>query len=193
MRRIVIAFSLALATITLTCSQPSSAADFTELISGKNLPLTLKLKNLDNKWRRLTVSNQSETSNWLEIFGAISGALQTGTYYTKGQTVTADSETYFVVYRLQSTQKDLRALVQSDSSTKFTPAVLTPETTITLSLLNLRTVNGLNDLVPFNLQQEIEASRQIRESLLKPSPSEAEQACPQDNQKVQPPPSKSPR
>lgn len=193
MRRMVIAFSLAVATITLTCSQPSYAADFAELISGKNLPLTLKLKNLDNNWRRLTVSNQSETSNWLEIFGAISGALQTGTYYTKGQTVTTGSETYFVVYRLQSTQKDLRALVQSDSSTKFTPAVLTPETTVTLSLLNLRTVNGLNDLVPFNLQQEIEASRRIRESLLKPSPSEAEQACPRDNQKVQPPPSKSPR
>ncbi len=172
MRQTVIAFSLALVVGLPTYSQPTYGTDFTQLISGKNLPLILKLKDLDSKWRRMTLRDQSEMGEWLQLFGLISGALGSDVYYTKGQTVTVGSETYIVAYRLEANKVDFRALVQTDPNAKpFAPEVITPETTVALSLLNLQTLSSLNDILPFNLKQEIEASRQIRETFISSAPS----------------------
>lgn len=140
MRRIAITVALAAAIAT---HQPSFAAEVNELLSGKTFPLTMKLNQLNSEWRGLSISGQFEVGDWMQSFGTLFGSLfgtgsSSNLYYTKGQTVTIGSETYMVAYRLQSTS-----------------GKVAPETTLALSLLNLRTIGSLNNIRSFNLEQEI--------------------------------------
>ena len=49
---------------------------FPEVLSGKTIPLTMKLKDLDETWRRLSVGSGADTVNPLAaIYGARAGAM----------------------------------------------------------------------------------------------------------------------
>jgi hypothetical protein len=139
MRRTAIGWLLAATAATAaTSSQLSFAAELPDLLSGDRFPLTLKLKNLNNEWRGFSMSGQYEMGEWMQTFSSMFGNSASNTYYTKGQTVNIGNETYMVAYRIES---------RSDK--------LTPETTLSLSLLNLRTIGSLNNIRLFNVEQEI--------------------------------------
>ncbi|KGF71873.1 hypothetical protein DO97_14650 [Neosynechococcus sphagnicola sy1] len=134
----------------------AQAATLDELLSGRTVPLTLKLKDLSNDWRRMTISSQAMSSNFAEILSAVLPGTAAGVYYTHGQTVIVGSETYLVVYRIPLEKPDLTALLRTGANAppcSTTP--ITAETTVVLSLLNLRTVSSFNEVQPFNLIQEL--------------------------------------
>lgn len=137
MRRTAIA--LALAAVLCSHSQSSIGAELDQVISGSKFPLNLKLMDLNSEWRGLSVSGQFETGGGMQSFNTLFVSSGSNIYYTKGQTITVGSETYMIAYRLDNQTRPLR---------------LTPETTLTLSLLNLRTIGSLNNIRQFNFEQE---------------------------------------
>ncbi len=131
--------------------------DLKELLSGKTIPLEMKFKDLDKEWRRVSAS---ETGNMMQAYSAMLGGSGGSAYYTKGQTVTVGNETYIVAYHSQTKVINFFALAQAGQGgggKMQEPEKLTPETPLMLSLLNLRMTGSLNDIRPFNLEQEIAA------------------------------------
>jgi len=134
---------------------------YKELLSGEKYPLTLKLKDLDRDWRRLTLSGVSEMGSYLQMVNMMMGALTNFAYYTKGETVTIRNEVFLITYRPHQKQLGWQELMRSGpTSQPPTPEPLTPETTLALSLINARTIGSINEIVPFDLEQEIQLSKE---------------------------------
>lgn len=133
------AIALALAAVLCSHSQSSIGAELDQVISGSRFPLNLKVMDLDSEWRCLSISGQFETGGGMQPFNPFLLTTGSNFYYTKGKTVTVGSETYMIAYRLDNPARQLK---------------LTPETTLTLSLLNLRTIGSLNNIRQFNFEQE---------------------------------------
>jgi hypothetical protein len=159
------AIFLAASALLSTYSQPSYASDFGQLVSGQQIPLTRKLGDLDDSWRQMSVSGQYEMGDFMKNWaGLLGGSSYHYVYYTQGETVEVAEETYVVAYRLPATGEGLnfRTLIESTftmgCSDSFLPIKLTPETMLSLSLLNIRTIGSLNDVRTFNLETELSAS-----------------------------------
>jgi hypothetical protein len=161
------AIILALTALISTYPQSSYGSDFETLVSGQQIPLTKSLKDLDDSWRQISISGQFEMGdfmkNWAGLFG---GSSYNYVYYTQGKTVKVADETYVIAYRLPSTGEGLnmRTLMETTFSMGCTeaslPIQLKPETSLSLALLNIRTIGSLNDVRSFNLKEELTASEQ---------------------------------
>lgn len=185
MRKITLA--LAVATSMLTYSQKCLANDFQELISGKQAPLTKQLKDLDDSWRQIAISGQYEMADlmksWTSLFGA---DFYNNIYYTQGETVKVNQENYIVAYRLASSGEPMNifsmfenvmgtmgGMTGGDCAALVPPKSITSETTISLSLLNLKTIGSLNNVRPFDLETDL--------ALLKKTEQQSREACEQAN------------
>ncbi len=185
MRKITLA--LAIVTSILTYSSKCLANDFQELISGKQAPLTKQLKDLDDSWRQIAISGQYEMADlmksWTSLFGT---NLYNNLYYTQGKTVKVNSETYVVAYRLASSGEPLNinslfenlmgsvsGVAGGDCATIKSVEKITSETTIALSLLNLKTIGSLNNVRPFDLKADI--------AMLEKAEQQSKAACEQAN------------
>ena len=142
-----------------TEGQAQQPMTFKQLLSGSAAPLSMKLKDLNGDWRRMSVSGPSEIS-----MGGLMGMLTSmfsgmgmggGVYYTRGDTVAIGSETYIIAY---STKPRKFTAAEISASKPPPPEKLTPDTTLTLSLLNQRTIGSFTDIEPFDLNEEIGAS-----------------------------------
>lgn len=126
-------------------------ADLKSLLSGKAFPLTLKLKDLGPEWSCVSVSEG--TGNVLQMYG-----MKSPPTYTKGETVAIAGETFLVGYAQQKAAPNFANLIRGASgSTPPEPEKLTEETPVSLTLLNLKTVQALRDIRPFDLKQELAA------------------------------------
>lgn len=133
---------------------PASGASFTQLMSGRSIPLKLKLKDLTREYRRISLSGQSDPWNLQMQMMAARVGVELGIYYTRGQTVTLGGETYLVAYRPQIT---LPAEIWNFHGREALAETTKPgpDTTLALSLLNLRTSGSLNDVRPFDPKLDI--------------------------------------
>ncbi len=132
---------------------------FAEAFSGKQFPLMLRLQDLDESWRRVTLSAGVEGISAATMYRAmLTGSFSPGVYYTKGQTVMLGGENYLVAYRAQSKQMaDAQVLAQAmrGGGTPPEPEKPTAQTTLCLALLNVRTTGSFNDIRAFNLDAEL--------------------------------------
>ncbi len=128
---------------------------FKELLAGKTAPLTLKLKDLTGEWRCMNVSGSADSANAQRTYLAMLGAGGGGGFYTRGDTVVAEGETYLVAYRMQVKPININVLMMGRGPQPPTVEKPTPESVLTLSLLHLRTVDGFSDIRPFELETEL--------------------------------------
>src|SRR5579884_34938 len=164
MRRI--AFFLILLAVALpaygqdTEGQVQQPMTFKQLLSGTEPPLTMKLKDLNGDWRRMNVTGASEIGmgGYMAMLTSMVSEMGMGggVYYTRGDTVTIGSETYIIAYSPKARKLDFSVLMHS--SAPPAPEKLTPDTTLTLSLLNQRSIGSLTDIRPFDMNEEIGAS-----------------------------------
>jgi hypothetical protein len=172
-RRIVLAaFSV------LILATASQAGDIAQWLSGKPHPLTLRLKDLGQGWRLVSIRGSAGASGNIEV--NINGSTQGSTsqsnllglwgagqvYVTKGRTVSANGQTYLVAYPLTGKAVDLASLLQA-ALTKMPPAVeiLTPESALRLSLLDVRAIAGFEDVRAFDMTEEIARSQEAAKKL----------------------------
>jgi len=152
MRRVALMMLVVLVAPTLASAAPAKGrqpASFKPLLSGKVAPLSLKLKELNSTWRRFALV---ETGGMAGLFGLATTV--GGGYYTKGDTVTVAGETFLLAYRQQGAQISLYQMVASGPG-GVQMEELTAESPVTLSLLNLRNLAGMNDIRLFDLKQEL--------------------------------------
>jgi len=147
--------------------QTTNLTDMGQLLQGDRAPLTHKLSDLDETWRRLSLGASdggNPTSAYLSLFTGLGGA--SDVYYTQGRLETVAGETYLVAYRRQAKPIDFAALMRSSLRNDVPkPEPLTPDTVLSLSLLNLRTAGSLNDIRAFDMQQEMAATQQAAAQL----------------------------
>lgn len=141
-----------------------------QVLAGQVVPLTVTLRELTPEWRRVTIGGAADASGggmmgfFAMMFGG-GGPAAPNAYYTRGQTVSlAPGEVFLVAYRAPSPQPDMAAMMrQGPGATPPAPEPLTPETQLSLALLNMRTITSLGDIRPFELQREIEESQRAAE------------------------------
>jgi len=166
------------AILLLVLPVATEASDLVQLLSGKPFPLAVKLKDLNGEWRRVTIrggggvsgnvsvnvnGNSDGPASQNNIVGSLGGGT---TYVTKGQTASANGQVYLVAYHLPSAGLDLNLLLQAVATkTPPTSAVLTPESTLPLSLLAVRAAGSLEDVRPFDAKWEIDESAKAAKAL----------------------------
>lgn len=146
-----------------------------EALSGKTHPLTIKLKDLNGDWRRITVHRSAGVSGNVSVnvsgnnspqnnnnFANLGG---TTAYATKGRTLSIAGQAYLVAYHLPSSALDLGSLIQV--AMKRAPEIsrLTPDTALPLSLLELKSLGSLDDVRAFDGAAEIAESERAAEAL----------------------------
>jgi hypothetical protein len=109
-------------------AEPSLA----NILSGNNIPTSIKLKELTPEWRAMSTNGQLEIGNLQAFIGLWGGGAFATNYYTKGQTVVVGSETYIVAYSLLSLADKV-----------------SPEMPLSLSLLNLKTIGSMSNIRAF--------------------------------------------
>ena len=131
---------------------------FPEVLAGKQYPLALRLQDLDESWRRVTVSVGVDSFNPAALYRVMmTGSFRPGVYYTKGQTVILGGETYLIAYRAQSKQAvdaQVMALAMRGGGAPPEPEKATAQTQLCLAMLNLRTTGSFNDIRAYNLDNE---------------------------------------
>jgi hypothetical protein len=174
-RLVLSALAMALA---LTLPIAGQEKGLTQLLSGKTHPLSMKLKDLNGEWRRVMIHGGDGVSGNIDV--NVSGSTQGSTsqnnltglsggaqaYVTRGQTVSVHGQNYLVAYRLPGTGLDWRALLLA-MATKTLPKaeILTPESSVRLSLLNLQAVTSLEDVSVFDMKAEIAQSQEAAQKL----------------------------
>ena len=122
----------------------------------------LTLKDLNGDWRVMNVGGDNGGAGganfmtlWMSMLG---GAANPSGCYTKGDTVNVGGETFVITYRAAVKPVNFMALMGGNNAQKLTPQEpYTPDTKLTLSLLNLKTLASFGDIHPFDLQAEIAA------------------------------------
>ncbi len=171
--RIQRARCLFLVVFTIAVASPLTgrSQSLSQLLSGKTIPLSVKLKELNSEWRRITIhtgstvsgnvsvnvnGNQSGPTSQNNLVGALGGSRA---YVTQGQIASTPGHSYLVAYHLPSAGLDIGKLLQV-VATKAPPAaaVLTLDTPLPLSLLELDTVGSIEDVRPFDASAEITES-----------------------------------
>jgi hypothetical protein len=150
------------------------------VLSGRLHPLSVKLRDLGTGWSHITVhggggaainvgvnvsgssaESTSQNNNMLGLFGGGQG------YVTKGQTVSVNGQAYLVAYRLPSTGMDLiTVLLAVATKTQPEMQVLTPESSLRLSLLNVRDIGSIEDVRVFDMKWEIAQSQEAAQKLI---------------------------
>jgi hypothetical protein len=142
-----------------------------QVLSGQTVPLTVPLGQLTPDWRRVSIGGAGDAGGgggMMGIFAMMFGGGGPGapaSHYTRGQTVTlVGGEVFLVTYRVQAPPMDFAALMrQGPGAGPPPPVVLTPQTLLSLALVNLRTITSLSEIRAFDLQQEIRESQEAAE------------------------------
>jgi hypothetical protein len=133
---------------------PTAQGGVIEALSGTAAPLTLKLKDLNGSWRRVTPGVEPTTTNMSSaIVSMMTG--EATPYFTEGKTVALGSTLYLVAYSTPRKSLDLAALQKTEEMPKADP--LTPDTMLELSLFNLTTMGSISGIRPFDLAAETAA------------------------------------
>ncbi len=128
-----------------TSPRPNADVSVASVLSGNNIPTSVKLSELTPEWRVMSTNGQFEFGNIQTFINLFGGGSFATNYYTKGQTVSIGSETYIVAYSLLS-------LVDKVSG----------EMPLNLSLLNLKTIGSMSNIHAFEPKAEtIALERQL--------------------------------
>ena len=142
-----------------TVTPPS--ASLNDVFSGSsNVPLSLKLGDLNGDWRRMTITGSVDLGSITQAVTSLLASAGVGVYYTRGQSLTLGSTTYLVTYRTQPKAFDLTSLMQMGQNAALSgkppaPEKLTADTPLALTLLNLQSAGSLTDVRAFDLTTEL--------------------------------------
>ena len=155
-----IVFLLALF-LTLQNAARAQNTDLKALLFRPTNQNALTLKDLNSEWRVMNAgadaggNGGNMMSVWLRM---ISDAASASSLYTKGDTVVIGGETFVIVYRPATKAFNLAALMNArGAQNPAPPEPFTPDTKLTMALLNLKNLAGLNDIHPFDLKTELAA------------------------------------
>ncbi|MGI4787982.1 MAG: hypothetical protein ACRYFS_03930 [Janthinobacterium lividum] len=139
-------FLMLLAVLTFTHPAACQSTDFVAALSGEKHPLTLKLKDLDSSWRSFTLTRSAGIDITAMLAPELNTAAISSSYFTQGETVAIGSAMFLVSYHYPLNSSDPQTAVQGSK-----PLPQTPNTLITLSLININYVSSFDNIRPFVL------------------------------------------
>lgn len=136
-------------------SNKTTADAVKEILSGKRAPLSYKLKELTSEWASMRVGQALNMQDYMQMVSAMFSS--GGVYYTRGEILHVGDIQYLVAYTPPSTKPDMAALMaaQRPDPAMFKPTKLTPDTVLTLSLINTVSLSSLSEIHPFDLDAEL--------------------------------------
>jgi hypothetical protein len=144
-------------------------ADVRAVLSGDAFPLTLRLKDMDGSgWRQFRVGAVDQGLSSLGAYMSVlsGGQNMGGQYFTNSQTVVLGDATYLVAYRLPSKPIDYSVILgQQRADTSALPDPISPNTQVTLTLLNLSAIGALDAIQTFDMANLIRSSNDQRARL----------------------------
>ena len=156
--------SIADPVITQNVVQNVQVADWSDVLGGKIVPLSMQAKNMNSTWRTFRMDGvladvtRSYYSNY--DFGSFN------IYYSKGLTLSINNEIYLVAYRLKRPTGDL-VTGRLNEEDLLKAMVLTPNSVLMLSLLNMRTAGNLQDIASFDAEKFAQAVDESRLRVLR--------------------------
>jgi prepilin-type processing-associated H-X9-DG protein len=130
---------------------PAAGVPFGDLLSGRDYPLSLTLKDLDNTWRTFSMNGEGDASR--TVCAAYTGPGKI--YFTKGQTTTVTGRQQFLIaYSTQLGPPDPGAIMAGRGGE---PQFLAQDSTLRLALLNVASLGTLADIRVFDREAEIAA------------------------------------
>ncbi len=161
----LVCFAIVLLLLGGACRSAFAAeAKIDEVLAGKVFPLSVKLKDLQEGWRRFTPGSQADAGAKLldmVMTQQMNQPARSNVYYTKGELVTLAGEAFLVAYSREQAPIDPQAMPGQQNQFPrgnrgpLTPLPLSQNTELTLCLLNLHAIGNLVDIHPFNLLEEI--------------------------------------
>lgn len=169
------------------------APGFEAQLSGKEVPTTIVLKDLDSTWKHIAITapegpfggmgdmmknmlplalmgsagkaGSKDDLMGMAFLSSMFGGAQKGTvYYTRGQTITVGGETFLIAYKYDAPGMDFMKLMmesranggkEPDFARLSAESKLKPESPLTLTLVNVRTIGSMGSVRPFDLQKEL--------------------------------------
>lgn len=156
--RIVLPAFLLAATLNAPAqSQTSTDLTLRQLISGKAVPLALRVKDLNNSFARFRFTGPSGDEAQRMMIRNMYGmnVAPNSIYFTKGDTIKMESVSYLIVYGPEN-RIDMEAVMRHDVAALQKPRKLRPRDKLLLSLLDLRNVGNISDLRPFDPEEDLE-------------------------------------
>lgn len=136
----------------------SQTSSLRQLLSGSDVPTTIKAKDLTAEYRVVKAGDNMElTIMQMRMFDMNPLTALGGVYYTKGDTVKINDITYLIGYRATEDPQELQRRMRDHDpgDNPFEPRKLVAGETLTLSLLNLRTAGSLNDVRAFDPTKDV--------------------------------------
>ena len=178
--RLSLTLALAVAALAPAHAQQGDTLGAADLFAGKGPVATLKLRELDATWRRVTINGPAElksSGSVSSLAGGLLGAMfgggmpampsYTPPTYSHGTTMTLGGETFLLVYRPNLKGVDMTALMKlggaGGGGELPAPEKLTADSPVVLTLVNVRSITSMADFRPFNLQQELAESAKAAE------------------------------
>lgn len=145
--------------LAATTNLPAENVTIKDALAAKVAPLSLKLSELNRDWYRINVGVKSGPeltgANARAYYGLMLGGMGDNACYTRGDTVTIEGESFLIVYRLVTKPIDVTAMMRGGANAMPAPEKPTPDSALSLALVNLRTVDGLSNIRPFDLEAEL--------------------------------------
>lgn len=135
-------------------------ADLQSVLSGVQHPLTLKVKDLDSSWRQISLGTPDNSLLSLLRGGIGLASTSITPLFTKGETVSIAGETFLIGYHHTLSRGELEEVMQNGNPSSATLPVQTPDMVLTLSLVNIRLISGLDDVRAFAPLTPEDARRQ---------------------------------
>jgi hypothetical protein len=148
-----------------------------DLLSGTAVPHAVKLKDLTPEWRRLSLSGDTMLGmggmmqSMMQGLGAMfGGGAAAEAIYTRGAVLKIGDERFLVGYRLPAQGIDFGALMAMgagaaggkpapDAAPKAPPSKpITPDSELSLVLVNVRAIASISDIRPFNLTEAMKSA-----------------------------------
>lgn len=125
-----------------------SDATWKNVMSGSVVPLTIKARDLDASWRSFTVSEGNDLKSVMLGAYGLSGS---NALYSRGDEISVAGETYLVAYRLKTPPMNMAAMnTASNVGMMMRDMTLKPDSTLQLSLLNVRMTSAFNEMQTFD-------------------------------------------
>jgi len=144
---------------------PPTGVPFGELLSGRDYPLSLTFKDLDNTWRAFSLPGEADGSR--TVCAAYTGPGRV--YYTKGQTATVTGRQQFLVAYATELEPPNPSVVMAGRGGELQP--LTEESTLRLALLNIASLGAVSGLRVFDREAELATYNRALEGLQEMVPS----------------------
>ena len=134
----------------------ASQISLQELLSGKSVALSLRVKDLDSNFARFRFAGDGADDARSMIWRMSGLSAPETIFYTKGDTLLLENTSYLVVYGSEP-RIDKAALARHDMRAMMTtPSKLRPKDKLLLSLLVMKNLSNIRDIRPFNREQDLE-------------------------------------